>query len=115
MQAQLEEDPNEARTRKAILDAAVELVSDGHLITVPGAAERAQVSVATAYRYFPSVDLLIQEASNHAFNYLTYVEEVLADIDAAGDIVHDRVEALARSVRECCRTRHQCAWPHVLA
>jgi AcrR family transcriptional regulator len=54
--------------------------------------------VATAYRYFPSVDLLIQEASNHAFNYLTYVEEVLADIDAAGDSVHDRVEALARSL-----------------
>jgi AcrR family transcriptional regulator len=87
-----------ARTRKAILDAAVELVNDGHLITVPEAAERAQVSVATAYRYFPSVDLLIQEASNHAFNYLTYVEEVLADIDAAGDVVHARVEALARSL-----------------
>lgn len=87
-----------ARTRKAILDAAVALVREGHLITVPEAAERAQVSVATAYRYFPSADLLTQEASNHAFEYHVYVEEVLADIDAVGDDVHARVEALARSL-----------------
>jgi AcrR family transcriptional regulator len=87
-----------ARTRKAILDAAVELLRDGLVITVHDAAERAKVSVATAYRYFPSVELLAEEASNYAIRYLSSVEEVLAAIDAAGDDVHARVEALARTL-----------------
>jgi AcrR family transcriptional regulator len=87
-----------ARTRKAILDAAVELLHEGRLATVPEAAERALVSVATAYRYFPSAELLTQDASRQAMEFGAAVEEVLAAIDAAGDDVHARVEALARTI-----------------
>jgi AcrR family transcriptional regulator len=87
-----------ARTRKAILDAAVELLRDGHLATVPEAAERAQVSVATAYRYFPSGEILAEEASYQAIDFDSYVKEVFAALDAAGDDVHARVEAFARTI-----------------
>ncbi|HEY1830482.1 MAG TPA: helix-turn-helix domain-containing protein [Acidimicrobiales bacterium] len=87
-----------ARTRKAILDAAVELLREGRVATVPEAAERAQVSVATAYRYFPSAELLAQEASRQAIEFGADVEETLAAIDAAGDDVHGRVDALARTI-----------------
>lgn len=87
-----------ARTRMAILDAAVELLRDGEEVTVPAAAERALVSVATAYRYFPSADLLAQEAAYQALEYHAAVDEVLAAIEAAGDDVHARLEAQVRAL-----------------
>lgn len=87
-----------ARTRKAILDAVIELLREGRLATIPEAAERALVSVATAYRYFPSADLLAQEASRQAVWLGPAVQGVLTAIDAAGDDVGARVEALARSL-----------------
>lgn len=87
-----------ARTRKAILDAAIELLREGRLATVPEAAERALVSVATAYRYFPSADLLTQDASRQAMEFGAGVEEVLAAIDATGEDVYARVEVLARTI-----------------
>lgn len=42
------------RTRQAIIEAAVALVEEGVLPSVVEAAERAKVSRATAYRYFPT-------------------------------------------------------------
>lgn len=87
-----------ARTRKAILDAAVKLLGDGQTVTVPDAAERAQVSVATAYRYFPSSDALAEEASLHTSVFLRSLDELNAAIDRAGDDVHARVEALVRKL-----------------
>ena len=52
-----------ARTRAAILDAAIEILREGREPTVPEAAERARVSPATAYRYFTSAEDLQDEAS----------------------------------------------------
>lgn len=51
-----------ARTRKAIVDACRELTGSGAEVTMPAVAERAMVSEATAYRYFPDLVSLLQES-----------------------------------------------------
>ncbi|MEV6903283.1 TetR/AcrR family transcriptional regulator [Amycolatopsis sp. NPDC051372] len=49
------------RTRTAILAAATDLVRAGHAVTMPDVAKAAQVSEATAYRYFPDLASLMRE------------------------------------------------------
>jgi len=49
------------RTRRAIVAAARELTRSGTEVTMPRVAERAMVSEATMYRYFPDLTALIQE------------------------------------------------------
>src|ERR1700722_2377970 len=51
-----------AGTRGAIVDACGELVRSGAEVTMPEVARRALVSEATAYRYFPDLISLLQEA-----------------------------------------------------
>jgi AcrR family transcriptional regulator len=51
-----------ARTRAAIVDACRELTRAGTEVTMPRVAERAMVSEATAYRYFPDLVSLLREA-----------------------------------------------------
>ncbi|WP_166360267.1 TetR/AcrR family transcriptional regulator [Pseudomonas akapageensis] len=51
------------RTRQALIDAAVALRDEGHNPSIEQVAERAMVSRATAYRYFPSVEALISETA----------------------------------------------------
>jgi len=51
-----------ARTRAAILEACGELVRSGAEVSMPEVAARAMVSEATAYRYFPDLITLLQEA-----------------------------------------------------
>jgi AcrR family transcriptional regulator len=50
------------RTRKAIVDAARELIRTGAPVTMPEVARAALVSEVTAYRYFADLPLLIGEA-----------------------------------------------------
>ena len=50
------------RTREAIVRAARELVKTGGEVSMPLVARAALVSEATAYRYFPDLPSLIQEA-----------------------------------------------------
>jgi AcrR family transcriptional regulator len=51
-----------ARTRAAIVDACRQLTRSGTEVTMPKVAERAMVSEATAYRYFPDLVSLLREA-----------------------------------------------------
>ena len=51
------------RTRSAVVAAATELLQMGLHPTVADAAERAKVSRATAYRYFPTQETLLLEIS----------------------------------------------------
>ena len=55
-------DNQKARTRNAILQAAVELIRSGDEVTMPAVAKAALVSEATAYRYFPDLASLFREA-----------------------------------------------------
>ena len=56
-----------ARTRAAIVDACGDLVRSGAEVTMPEVARRALVSEATAYRYFPDLVSLLQEALEGAW------------------------------------------------
>jgi AcrR family transcriptional regulator len=51
------------RTRRALVEAAAELVRAGATPTVPEVAEAAEVSRATAYRYFPTQEMLMAEVA----------------------------------------------------
>jgi AcrR family transcriptional regulator len=51
------------RTRQALIDAAIAMRDEGHHPTLAQVAERARVSRATAYRYFPSLEALISETA----------------------------------------------------
>jgi len=50
------------RTRKDLLSAAARLMKEGRFPTVAEVAKEAEISRATAYRYFPSQDVLLAEA-----------------------------------------------------
>lgn len=50
------------RTRNAIVAAAAELSRTGREVTMPAVAKIALVSEATAYRYFPDLASLLEEA-----------------------------------------------------
>src|SRR5262252_8452017 len=54
------------RTRQALMDTAVELVKAGRRPSIAAVADQAGVSRATAYRYFPSQDLMLSEATIRA-------------------------------------------------
>jgi len=62
------------RTRQALIDKATELVREGHTPTVAEVAEAALISKSTAYRYFPSQQLLLVEVN--------LTEVVRHDLDA---------------------------------
>src|SRR6266508_903857 len=87
-----------ARTRTALMQAAMELVREGRPPSIPEVAARALISVATAYRYFPSADELWFEASTAAVALEPTLLEARERIEAAGDDPVDRLEALVRSV-----------------
>ena len=76
-----------ARMRRIMLDAAMRLMQGGLIPSVSDVAEAAQVSRATAYRYFPSQSALIQAAVDEALG------PILAWTSASTD-AEDRVTEL---------------------
>jgi AcrR family transcriptional regulator len=81
------------RTRRALIEAAAELVAENHTPSVADAAERALVSRATAYRYFPSQQALLIEVQADASQ--PEFSELLAE---AGDDPTARVSVMARTL-----------------
>src|SRR5438105_15805173 len=79
------------RTRAAIVQAASDLLREGTPPTVAEAAERALVSRATAYRYFPTQELLLLEVAH--LEPLVAPVEALVDGFATDDVGH-RLAAL---------------------
>ena len=55
-----------ARTRRLLLQTAMEIVNRGHVPSVSEVAEAAQVSRATAYRYFPTQSRLIATITDYS-------------------------------------------------
>ena len=86
------------RTRTALIQAATELVREGRPPSIPDAADRALISVATAYRYFPSAEDLWFEASVSAVAFEPTLLAARERIEAAGEDPLDRLDALVRSV-----------------
>jgi AcrR family transcriptional regulator len=87
-----------ARTRAALLDAAVALVREGRPPSMQDAADTALVSVATAYRYFPSAEELWFEATAVMVDYAPELAEAEATIAAAGEDPLARLDAAIRTV-----------------
>lgn len=85
------------RTRAALLTAAGELLRQGQAPSIPQAAERALVSVATAYRYFPSAEQLWWEAAAAGEEDAKITANSSELIAAAGLDPQARLEALIRS------------------
>jgi AcrR family transcriptional regulator len=84
------------RTRKALLNAAAELVRQGREPTVAEVAEVGEVSRATAYRYFPTQESLLAEMRMFApEGPIEMFDRVLETADPV-----ERVGVLARQVSE---------------
>lgn len=90
--------PNQKRrTRKDLLDAAFRLMKEGgRKPTLEEVAEEALVSRATAYRYFPSTEALLNEAAlDVAF---PSAKQLFGNEDSADPLV--RMEQVEEAVQE---------------
>lgn len=84
-----------ARTRKALVDAARELLCDGVNATVEQAADRAEISRATAYRYFPNQRALLVATNPEVDAASLLPPDAPADTEARLDML---VEALTERI-----------------
>jgi AcrR family transcriptional regulator len=73
-----------ARTRRAILEACLELIRQGQPVTMPEVAKAAMVSEATAYRYFPDLASLLAKALSEDW---PTPSEALSPVAASNDPV----------------------------
>jgi AcrR family transcriptional regulator len=81
------------RTRQALIDAAKALAANGRPLTIADVAEAAQVSTATAYRYFSNPnDLVLETAARTA-----PVSKITADLP---DDPADRIDEVVRRLAE---------------
>src|SRR6185436_662241 len=64
------------RTRAALLQSATELVREGRPPSMPEAAERALISLATAYRYFRTAEELWEDAALYSSTLLVDYDEL---------------------------------------
>ncbi len=83
------------RTRAAIIEAATALMREGRPPTVAEAAERALVSRATAYRYFPTQESLLLDVVN-VEALMKPVEDLVASFPT--DDAAQRLAALVRTM-----------------
>jgi AcrR family transcriptional regulator len=79
------------RTRQALIEAAKTLAANGRPLTIADVAEAAQVSVATAYRYFSNPNDLVLEAATPR------VPQIMADLP---DDPANRIDEVVRRLAE---------------
>src|SRR5919202_6124791 len=82
------------RTRKAIIDATIELLRRGVKPSINEIAEAADVSRRTVYLYFPTHEHLLADAALEASR-----ATVEPRFEAGGD-ASERLEALVRAVQQ---------------
>lgn len=87
-----------ARTKRAIIDAARELIASAGPVSMPLVAEKALVSEATAYRYFSDLQTLIREALDELWPSATEMMEPIAAVTDPGERVAYAAEQLLRGV-----------------
>src|SRR5260370_12213556 len=88
-------DKQKRRTRAAILTAARELIRQGKIPSVADAADAADVSRRTAYRYFATQEQLLTEAQ------LEGERPVFERVFESAELAHDveaRLDALVRAM-----------------
>jgi AcrR family transcriptional regulator len=85
------------RTRRALLAAAVELVTSGAQPTVAEVADAAEVSRRTAYRYFPTQEQMLVEAALEGVRGI--MAEAIEGSDGARPDIEDVEARLDRAVR----------------
>src|SRR5258708_38670738 len=83
------------RTRTAVLTAARELIRQGKIPSVADAADAADVSRRTAYRYFPTQEQLLTEAQLEGGR--ASIDPVFEPAELAHD-VEARLDALVRAM-----------------
>ncbi len=92
-----------ARTRRLMLATAIELMQSGSTPSVSDVAETAEVSRATAYRYFPSQAALVQavvdEALGPILKWSTDAEDPAARLDSLLTSSLPRIEAFEATFR----------------
>lgn len=96
-----------ARMRKIMLDAAMGLMQAGLIPSVSDVAEAAQVSRATAYRYFPTQAALIQAAVDEALGpILAWTSEKQDPVERVTDLVtfaYPRMESYEATLKAALR------------
>lgn len=101
----LSETPVRRRTRLALVAAAGEVMEEGEVPTVADAAERAEVSRATAYRYFPSQASLLEAVLDERLDHLLDGGPILdragleAFTDRAAEALRDNEAQLRAALR----------------
>jgi AcrR family transcriptional regulator len=88
-------DKQKRRTHAAILTAARALIQQGTIPSVADAADAADVSRRTAYRYFPTQEQLLTEVQ------LERERPIFERVFAAPELAHDveaRLDALVRTI-----------------
>ncbi|MDT7633424.1 MAG: hypothetical protein QOI50_5354 [Pseudonocardiales bacterium] len=96
------------RTRRALVDAAVELSQQGHSPTMTEVAEAALVSPATAYRYFPNTQALMLEMATREAQ--PKIDAVLATLPEDPE---ERIDALVRTITDF-QFENEALWRSVL-
>src|ERR1051325_5203435 len=86
------------RTRKAIVDAAGELLAQGKTPSVNDVATAADVSRRTVYMYFTTLDQLLIDAALGAVTRET-VGAALESVEDSDDVEH-RVEVMTRAIQK---------------
>ncbi|MEO8164675.1 MAG: TetR/AcrR family transcriptional regulator [Betaproteobacteria bacterium] len=96
-----------ARMRKLMLDAAMRLMQDGLIPSVSDVAQAAQVSRATAYRYFPTQAALIQAAVDEALGPILAWQSASADaqerVTQLVSFAYPRMEGYEATLRAALR------------